>query len=581
MIAPLLRLPASPAMAEALRACRRTFGFAFLFSALVNLLFIAPMLYMLQVYDRVVPTRGAATLVLLTFVLLFALMTLAGLDAIRSRLLVRAGVRLDQLLSKTIFEATLAKPEASARRLSRQAVREFDTLRQALTGPAILGLLDAPWIPVYLLVAFLIHPWVGVLTLLGSAMVVFLAWRNEKATRVPLQQANEVAGRAYASYDSTLGSSDVVRALGLRRALIGGHLDDRRSMLALQTQASMASSSLTATSKFLRMAVQSLALGLGALLAINAKISPGAIFASMFIVGRAMAPIDQLVGSWKTIVQARGAYKTLADLLDETPPAAELTRLPDPGGRLEIEGLTREDGNGRKILDGISFRVQPGEIVAIVGPSGAGKSTLVRCLAGALQPHAGTIRFDGADQANWDPELLSAHIGYMPQESSLFAGTIKENISRFRSRLGEDPAQIDAAAIQAARVAGAHDMILRLGDGYDYRLSLGGRGLSSGQAQRIALARALFRNPRYMILDEPNAHLDAEGDMHLAQILQQWKSEGITVLIVAHRMNILPLVDTLLVIQDGRVAAHGPRDEILRKMAPPPPQVPKREETDR
>ena len=571
----LFNIPSSPTMAAAFEACRRYFLYAFFFSALLNLLFIAPMLYMLQVYDRVVPTRGGTTLALLTLVLLFALTTLAALDAIRSRLLVRSGARLDRILSGAILDATLARPDQSAQRLAKQAIREFDTLRQALTGPAILGVLDAPWIPVYILVGFLIHPWVGVLTVVGAGLVVILALRNENLTREPLQRANVAAGRAYAAHEFTVASADVVRALGIRQALVNGHLEDRRTMMELQTSASIASTGLTALSKFLRLALQSLALGLGALLAINAKISPGAIFASMFIVGRAMAPIDQLVGSWKIIVQARGAYRTLADLFAETPAAVALTQLPPPEGRLDVEALTVLDPRGQPILNRVSFSVRAGEVVGIVGPSGAGKSTLARAIAGAILPAAGTIRFDGADHRNWDSEQLADHIGFMPQDATLFAGTVKDNISRFRQLMGEDTATVDKATIEAAQLAGAHDLILGLPGGYDYPLALGGKGLSAGQGQRIALSRALFRNPRYIILDEPNAHLDAEGDMQLAQTLQRLKSEGVTVLLIAHRMSILPLVDTLLLLQDGRVTAHGARDEVLRKIAPTA-QVPRR-----
>jgi ATP-binding cassette subfamily C protein len=562
----------NPVMAEALRACRRHFGYALLFSAAVNLLFIAPMLYMLQVYDRVIPTAGGTTLLLLTFVLAFSLLTLSGLDAIRSRLLVRAGVRLDKVLSGTIIDATLVRPDGAGQRLARQAVREFDTLRQALTGPAILALLDAPWVPVYILIGFLIHPWIGVLALVGAGLNVLLAWQNERATRNRLDQANSAAGRTYAEFEFTAASADVIRALGLRRAMVQGHLADRSRMLQLQTDASLASGGLTATSKFVRLLLQSLALGLGALLAINSLISPGAVFASMFIIGRALAPIDQLVGSWKTIVQARGAYRTLNELLDETPPDVALTQLPRPGGRLEVEGVAVLDPQRRPIIANISFAVHPGEVVAIVGPSGAGKSTLVRALAGALIPATGSIRFDGADQSNWDPERLAEHVGFMPQDSMLFAGTVKDNISRFRNRLGEDGAAVDADTIAAAEAAGAHEMIMRLPGGYDQPIGINGRGLSAGQAQRVALARALFRNPRYLILDEPNASLDAEGEAHLARTLEAAKARGTTILLVAHRMSVLQVVDKLMVIRDGRIALYGPRDEVLAKITPQPPQ---------
>ena len=562
----------SMTMRAALAAGRTHFVYAALFSALLNLLFIAPMLYMLQVYDRVMPTQGRTTLLMLTIILAVSLGTLAALEAIRSRLLVRASVRLDQVLAGPIMRATLLQPDSS-QRLARQAVREFDVLRQALTGPAVLGVLDAPWVPIYVLIAFLIHPWVGVLTLVGALVIVFLAWRNERATREPLQQANTAAGRSYAAYDASVASSDVVRALGLREAMVTGHLGDRRAMMDMQTDAGMTSARLTAHSKFVRLLLQSLALGVGALLAIDAKISPGAVFASMFIVGRALAPIDQLVGGWRSIIQARGSIAVLDELFAATPADVARTRLPAPTGRLDVEGLTVVGQGQKPIIYNVSFRVEPGEVVAIVGPSGAGKSTLVRAIAGALRPSGGFIRFDGAEQRDWDSEQLADHVGFMPQETRLFAGTIKDNISRFRVLAGEHPADVDADAVAAATLAGANDMILQLPGGYDHMLQLGGGGLSAGQAQRIALARALFRGPRYAILDEPNASLDAEGDTQLIVTLEDLKRRGTTILVVAHRLSVLPVVDKLLVIQDGRVATYGARDEVMAKIAPPQVRV--------
>ena len=559
-------------MQAAFAAGRRHFVYAALFSALLNLLFIAPMLYMLQVYDRVVPTQGKTTLLFLTLVLILALATLAALEAIRSRLLVRASVQLDLKLSGPIMRATLAQPD-SGQRLARQAVREFDTLRQALTGPAMMGLLDAPWVPVYLLIAFLIHPWIGLLTLGGALVILALAWRTEVANRARLHDANLAAGRSYAIYDSSVAASDIVRALGLRDALINGHLADRQTMTALQTDAGLTTARLSSYSKFTRLLLQSLALGIGALLAINALISPGAIFASMFIVGRALAPIDQLVGGWRTIIQARGSIEVLDELFASTPPDIARTLLPDPKGRLDVEGLTVMGDGQRPILHNIRFKVEPGEVVAIIGPSGAGKSTLVRAISGALRPAAGHIRFDGAEQRDWDGDQLAGFVGFMPQETTLFAGSIKDNISRFKVRVNEPAAQVDADAIAAAKLAGAHEMILKLQGGYDHMLALGGRGRSAGQAQRIALARALFRGPRYLILDEPNASLDAEGDAQLTQTIEDAKANGTTILIVAHRMSVLPVVDTLLVIRDGMLALHGPRDEVMRKLAPPQPRV--------
>lgn len=555
------------AVKRALEACRRHVTSAIVFSALVNLLFIVPMLYMLQVYERVVPTRGHTTLYMLTLVLLLGLVTMAALDALRSRLLVRAGVRLDALLAGTILEATLGQPAGKGQRSALHAMREFDVLRQAMTGPTILAILDAPWVPVYILIAFLLSPWIGLLALVGAGLVVALAILNEKVTRTRLQDASQAAGQTYSDFEFTVASGDIVRALGMRDAMASGHLAQRATMMRLQTEASLAASGVIATSKFVRQFLQSLALGVGALLAIDGLISPGAIFASMFIVGRALAPIDQLVGNWRSIVQARGAWAALNGLLDQSTPDLALTQLPRPRGRIEVEDLHVLSEEGQPILQNVNFKVEPGRVVAIVGPSGAGKSTLVRALAGALLPSHGVIRLDGADQRNWDPQRLAEHIGFMPQEAALFRGSVKENIARFRNRLGEDASQIDTDAIAAAQVAGAHELIQRLPGGYDQQLGINGRGLSAGQMQRVALARALFRGPAILILDEPNSNLDAEGEQELLQCLGQCKARGTTILLVAHRMSMMGVVDDLLIVQDGRIAAFGAKDDVLREVS--------------
>jgi ATP-binding cassette subfamily C protein len=561
----------SPTMEVALKACRRHFGYAALFSALLNLLIIAPMLYMLQVYERVLPTQGKMTLLLLTLGLVIALATMALLETIRSRLLVRAGLHLDALLASRIMRASLS--HSDPQRSSRQSLREFDTLRQAMTGPAMHGLFDAPWVPIYTIVAFLIHPWVGVLSLFGTVLILALAWRSETATRVPLQRAGMMSSRSYAAYDATVTSADVVRSLGLNEALVRGHTAEREAMLGLQTGAGIKAARLTAESKFVRMLLQSLALGVGALLAVNGEISAGAIFASMFIVGRALAPIDQLIGGWRTVVQARGAIHVIDELLARTPPTLSATWLPKPRGRLDVEGMSVAGETSKPILHNVSFRTLPGEVVAIVGPSGAGKSTLVRCLAGAQAFHAGFIRYDTAEIRDWNPDQLAEEIGFMPQETVLFAGSIKDNITRFQSRLTMSEKEVDEAAVAAATLAGAHEMILLLPGGYDHQLPIGGRGLSAGQAQRIALARALFRSPRYILLDEPNASLDAEGDTQLTATLEQLKAAGTTILVVAHRLSLLPVVDKLLVLRDGRVAMFGPRDEVIRTLRQAQPQL--------
>ena len=525
------------------------------------------MLYMLQVYDRVLPTQGHTTLLFLTLVVVFALVTLSLLDFVRSRLLVRASIRLDRNLSGVILDTTLSTRGSTIDTMRKQALREFDTLRQALTGPAILALFDAPWTPIYILICFLIHPAIGVLVIIGAVLLAFITLWNEQASSGPLKQANEAAGRAYATQEQVLAGSEVVRALGMRQAMVQRHLGEREAMMSLQTRASLAASKYVSLSKFLRLAIQSLALGLGAWLAIDNKITAGAIFAASFLAGRALQPIDQVLGSWRSVVQAREAYATLNNLLAVNERDTSTTLLPDPVGHISVEQLVvlNSTGNGA-ILAGVSFVVEPGEVVAVIGPSGAGKSTLLRMLAGAGKADRGSIRFDGADSSDWDPERLATFIGYLPQDTSLFAGTIKENIARFQSQLNGHKLGIDEAAVEASRRAGAHDMILRQPNGYDAILGWSGRGLSAGQAQRVGLARALYRSPPIILLDEPNAHLDAEGESQLVETIKALKAQKASVIIVAHRTGVLTAVDKILLLKAGRVDAYGKRDDVLSQL---------------
>lgn len=554
-------------MRAALALCRRHFLAAAGFSALVNLLYIVPTLYMLQVYDRVVPTQGVQTLFFLTLVLLFALATLSLLDRVRARLLVRAGVQLDATLAPLILDATLGRPDLP---IARQALREFDTMRGTLTGAGILALFDAPWVPIYILVCFMVHPWLGLVAILGCSVLPLIAWLNERATRSRLDRAQMIASASYANQDALLASSDSIRALGMRRAMVARQLRQREAMLAAQTEASFATGSYLTATKFTRLALQSLALGLGALLAVDNLISGGAIFAASFLIARALAPIEQLIGTWKTIAQGRQSYHSLTALLEGEGIHPEPTRLPPPQGAVLLEGVTvLNEARDGAILSAVSLRIEPGEVVAIIGPSGAGKSTLARAIAGALSPDRGTIRLDGADTRDWDPEQLARHIGYLPQDSALFAGSVAENIARFAGELGEDRATVDAAVVAAAGKVGADPLIRHLPNGYDHQLKLGGRGVSAGQAQRIALARAVYGDPRILILDEPNAHLDSEGDAALVAALAALKTDGRTILIVSHKLGILPVVDKILLLRDGRAEMYGPRDEVMAKIAPP------------
>lgn len=564
----LIVAPPTEILAAALRTCRRHFVAVAVFSALLNLLFLVPMLYMLQIYDRVIPTRGNLTLFFLTLVLLFGLTTLALLDFVRSRLLVRASIRLDRQLAGVLLDTSLARRDRTFDAVARQAMREFDTLRQALTGPAILALCDAPWSPIYVLVCFIIHPFIGLLVLVAAILLAFVAVRNQRTTGEPLQRANEAAARAYASQEQVLAGAENVRALGMRQAMVRRHLTERDSMMAQQTYASFASSRFVTISKFLRLSLQSLALGLGAWLAIGNSITAGAVFAASFLAGRALQPIEQLLSTWRSIAQAKSAYDKINDLLAAREAEIALTQLPPPEGRIDVEQISVANAAGDgAILANISFQLLPGEVVAVVGPSGAGKSTLLRMLAGAGRPDRGIIRIDRANVLDWDPERLAGYIGFLPQDVSLFAGTVKENISRFQDGSSADREEIDTKTIFAAKACSAHDMILGLPNGYDSMLGWSGRGLSAGQAQRIGLARALYGEPPIILLDEPNAHLDATGEGQLVETLVALKARKAAVMVVAHRMGVLAAVDKILVLRDGRIEAFGSRDDILARLS--------------
>ena len=572
----LTELPIADAMRVALAACRRHFVAVAGFSALLNLLFMVPMLYMIQVYDRVVPTDGRLTLLFLTMVLLFGLVSLALLDLVRSRILVRASARLDRELSAVLMEASLAERGGALDRLARQTMREFDSLRQVLTGPAMLALIDAPWAPLYIIVCFLIHPWLGLMVLVGTVLLAGIAWQAERGTNDATRRAGEAASITYVAQEQMLARSDVVRALGMRDNMVRRHLRDRMEMVRLQLAASFAASRHVATSKFLRLSLQSMALGLGAWLAISGRTSAGAIFAASFLAGRAMQPVEQLLGQWRTVAQARVAFDKLNHLLARREATTALTALPAPKGRLAAENLLLADpARGAVLLAGVSFQVAPGEVVAVMGPSGAGKSTLMRVLAGAARADRGAIRVDGASTADWDSEKLARHIGYLPQDVALFAGTVKENISRFDTGAAAD---IDGEAIAAAQACRAHELILGLPGGYDLPLGWGGAGLSAGQAQRVALARALYRAPAIVLLDEPNSALDMLGEQQLVQTLMDLKTRGAAVIIVAHRTGVLAAVDRVIVMSGGRIELDGPRDQVMARLQggpqPAPPASP-------
>jgi len=554
----------------ALRECRVHFIAAAVFSALVNLLYLTPTLYMMQVYDRVVPTGGLTTLVLVSAVALLALASLAALDWLRTRLLIRAGLQLDRALSGKILSRVA---EAGGRSQGAEALRDFDHVRAGVSGQGALALFDAPWTPIYLLCCFLLHPAIGVLTFVGGAVLTVLAWLNEKDTRPRLGRAMRAGNEAYAAQEALAGQAEVLQALGMRRASIARQLEGRGAAINEQVDAQMAGGRYAGAIKFVRLALQSAALGLAALLVVGGQMSAGAIIASSVLLSRAVMPIEQLVGAWPSLVQARTSWKSLVDLFVRTDAHDQpRTALPAPEGRLSVEAVgVRFGGSEQPQLRNVSVSVEPGQILGVIGPSGSGKTTLARLMSGALKPDMGSVRLDGAEFGARDSDALARYIGYLPQNPSLFAGSIKDNISRFADPATTSAAEVDSAAVRAAQSAGVHELIQRLPAGYDTLLGPQGAGLSAGQAQRVALARALFGEPVLLVLDEPNSSVDQEGEAALIEAIKGAAHRGAAVVIIAHRAGVLAGVDRLLAMRDGAVQLQGPREEVIANLRTPRP----------
>lgn len=553
-------------LSDALADCRQHFVAAAVFSLLINVLYLAPTLYMLQVYDRVVPTAGKTTLLFVTLALAMALMTLSALDMVRNRLLVRASERIDALVAPRILKQMMAADSGAA----GQAMRDFDNIRTALATPAIAAIFDLPWTPVFLLVAFMLHFWIGMLAILAMILLVTLAYLNQKATQKKMEIATSAMASAHNSQQAAATHGTTVKGLGMTGAMVERQLAHRRIALANMVNAQFAGSKLTASSRFFRLFIQSVALGVGALLAIAGEISSGAIIASSVLMSRALQPIESIIAAWSPLAGARASVIRLARTFENLDEPRAYTALPAPTGALQVEEVGVRGREGRPILVGISFRADPGQILGIIGPSGSGKTTLGKVIVGAIQPTIGTVRIDGARLTDWDQDELGKYLGYMPQEPSLFEGTIKENIARFRKAVDADEAKaIDEGVVSAAKDAGVHELILQLPQGYDTPLGLMGVGLSAGQAQRVALARSLFGEPRLLLLDEPNAFLDQNGETALVEAIAKARARGATVIVIAHRRGVLAAVDRLLVIEDGKPRMIGPAKEVVARLTGP------------
>ncbi len=552
----------------ALKSCRSYFSIAGFFSLFINVIMLVPALYMLQVYDRVVTSRSESTLLLLTLIVVVMLLTLGILEWVRSQILVKAGANLAVLLNERLFNATFRNSlNSSGIASSSQPISDLNNLRQFLTGNGLFAFFDAPWLPIYIAVMFLFHPLFGWVAVGSSIILIVLAVVNEKTSSGLLGEANKVSIASNNFLNKNLRNVEVIESMGMMDNIRQRWQKMNNQVINLQALASKRAGLISSISKSFRLTVQSLILGLGAYLVIQQEITPGLMIAGSILLGRALSPVDLMIGSWKGFVSARGAYERLNDLLKVVPEEKETMSLPEPQGYLRVENIVVKPPGARlPILKGINFSIDKGESLAIIGPSAAGKSTLARALLGLWPASTGKVRLDNADIYTWNRMELGRHIGYLPQDIELFDGTISENIARFGEVVPKD-------VIKAAQAAGVHEMILRLPDGYDTVIGGSGGVLSGGQRQRIGLARAMYGNPAFIVLDEPNSNLDDVGEKALSTALQNLRQQGCTVIIITHKVNIINQVDKILVMAEGMVSLFGPRPDVLAKLAQMQQQV--------
>jgi len=542
-------------------SCRESFLYVGFFSLFINLLMLVPTFYMLQLYDRVVVTGSESTLVVLTVLMLFLLGTMGGLEWVRSRMLVRVGTRIDALLSSRLYEVSFKRALYTGGALAdTQPLQDLNGLRNFLTGSALFAFFDAPWLPLYLLVMFLFHPLIGCVGLAAALILAGVAIANERSTSPLLAEATRENIAATATTATNLRNAQVIESMGMLDKIRGRWEHQNRQVQYWQAQASDRGGIFIAFSRTFRIIVQSLILGVGAYLVITQQITPGLMIAGSILLGRALSPIDQMIGSWKGFMTARSQYQRLNLLLEKIPESPQRMSLPPPTGAVQAAGaVIVPPGAQTAVVKGVSFRIQPGEVVGIIGPSAAGKSSLARGILGIWPTAGGAIRIDGAESDSYDREELGPYIGYLPQDIELFDGSISENIARF--------GEIDAErVVQAARETGVHDMILRLPQGYDTVIGQSSGALSAGQRQRVGLARALYGDPVLIVLDEPNSNLDDVGEQALRAALGTCKQKGRTVVLITHSVSLLSWVDKLMLMNDGQLQAFGPRDEVLAQI---------------
>lgn len=552
--------PAASELRKVIAAFRSTFVAVGAFSFCINVLMLAPALYMLQIYDRVLSSRSETTLLMLSLILAGLYLLYAALEWVRSMVLVRAGVRLDLALDGRVFNAAFERNLRSGGGNAAQALGDLQVVRQFLTGNGLFAFFDAPWAPLYLLVITAFHPLLGLVALIGTLLLVVLAWLTNRVTHPPLAEAQRLAMQTSNQVNNHLRNAEVIESMGMLANLRDRWFARHVSMLRLQAQASDRAGMLSALTRFLRMALQSGVLGLGAWLVLDNQMTAGMMIAGSILAGRALAPVELVIGTWRGFLGARDAYGRLEELLRQFPIREAGLELPPPTGLVAVEGVTAvPPGTRRAVLSNLNLQIPAGQVIGVVGPSGAGKSSLARLLVGVWPAAAGVVRLDGADIFRWDKAELGPYIGYLPQDVELFEGTIAENIARF--------GEVDSTkVVEAAQRAGVHELILRFPEGYDTQIGVSGAVLSGGQRQRMGLARAMYGDPVLVVLDEPNSSLDDAGEAALVEAIRELKRSGRTVILITHRTNVLATVDSLLVLRDGALVLYGPRDEVLARL---------------
>tara|TARA_B100000787_G_scaffold124976_1_gene94284 strand:+ start:970 stop:2703 length:1734 start_codon:yes stop_codon:yes gene_type:complete len=543
---------------KAITLCKGSFVAAGFFSLFINFLMLVPAIYMLQLYDRVLTSGSEPTLVMLTLIMVLLFLTMGGLEWTRGMILIRTSTRLETLLNVRLFGVAF-KEALYGTGNGNQALEDLTGLRQFLTGNGLFAFFDAPWMPIYLAVMFMFHEWFGWMAVGTAIILVFLAFINEKLTAETITAANEISSRGRGIVGKNLRNAEVVESMGMLAGIRDGWLTGVNKVLFLQAKASVRGTTIQSLTKTIRLMSQSLVLGVGAYLVLLGEISPGLMIAGSILLGRALAPIDMMIATWKGFVAARGQYGRLNTLLLKIPEELPKMSLPSPDGELIVDKVfVSAPMSNIPIVKGVSLSLAPGESLGIIGPSAAGKSTLARALLGIWPALQGKVRLDGVDIFNWNREELGPFIGYLPQDIELFEGTISANISRF----GEADSD---KIVAAAKLANVHEMILALTNGYDTVIGANGGVLSGGQRQRLGLARAVYGDPKLVLLDEPNSNLDEQGELALANALNTLKQKKTTVIVISHRSGILSVLDKLLLMRDGQMIDYGPREEVMGK----------------